>query len=78
MMVKLQTLNKDQLRLLLEFSDQIVAYFDPDAVEEFLRWRSDPKLDTILQLAAALTDDMRDQLLFKAEEYYSEEVRVSA
>ena len=78
MMVRLQTLNSDQLALILEFTEQIVACFDPDAISDFLHWRSDPKLGTVLQLAAALDDEALDQLLFHAEEYYQEEERARA
>jgi len=49
-----------------------IACHDPDVVQTFLAWRSDPKLESILDLAAALDDDSRDQLLFSAEDLYSE------
>ncbi len=78
MMVRLQTLSPDQFALILEFTEQIVACFDPDAVSDFLHWRSNPKLGTVLQLAVALDDEALDQLLFLTEEYYQAGERARA
>ena len=70
---KIKSMNEKELELLLIFADQIMACFDPDAVEDFLHWRNDPKLGSILQLAAALDDETREQLLFQAEDIYMSE-----
>ena len=67
---KIGSMNAQELELLLKFVDQIVVCFDPDAVGDFLDWRSDPKIGSLLQLAAALDEDKREQLLFVAEDYY--------
>ncbi len=67
---KIKSMNPRELELLLSFADQIVACFDPDAVDDFLSWRTDPTIGSLLQLAAALDEDRREQLLFAAEDYY--------
>lgn len=40
-------------------------------VQTFLSWRADPRIDSILDLAASLGDEGRDQLLFAAEDLFS-------
>ncbi len=67
---KIRSMNAKELELLLSFADQVVACFDPDAVEDFLSWRTDPQIGSLLQLAAALDEERREQLLFAAEDYY--------
>lgn len=62
-----------ELRALSAFTDQIVMCYDPDVVNDFLQWRDDPTLGSILQLAAALSEDAREQLLFHAEDLFSGE-----
>ncbi len=64
---RLATLSADELAVVLEFTEQIVVSFDPDAVSEFLSWREDPRIESILQIASSLDDASRDQLLFDAE-----------
>ncbi len=61
-----------QLALVCEFIEQILACSDPDIVQTFLSWRADPRIDSILDLAASLGDEGRDQLLFAAEDLYSD------
>jgi len=51
-----------------EFLEELVVCYDPDVVHDFMEWRKDPRLTSLLQLAARLSDDMRDQLLFFASE----------
>lgn len=60
------------LRLAARFIDQVIANEDPDAVDAFLRWRDDPRIGSLLELAAHLDDDRLDQLLFAAEDLFSE------
>lgn len=67
---KIRSMNPRELELLISFADQIVSCFDPDAVDDFLSWRTDPKIGSLLQLAAALDEDRREQLLFAAEDYF--------
>ena len=69
---RLGGLSDEQLALVNEFIDQVLACEDPDVVRTFLMWRSDPRIDSILDLAATLGDEGRDQLLFAAEDLYSE------
>lgn len=69
----LEGLNPQELRLVAAFSQQIIVCFDPDAVGEFLAWREDPRLSTVLQLASEMGDDALDQLVFTAEDLYAEE-----
>lgn len=59
--------------ILLQFLDQIVSHHDPDVIEDFIAWRSDPMIESLLQLAAAASAEMREQLLFTAEQLYSDE-----
>lgn len=69
-------LNARELELVIAFSKQVVALYDPDAIGDFLEWREDPRFASILQIAAALSDEMRDQLLFTAETFYASEAKV--
>lgn len=69
---RLAELSDVQLALVGEFIDQILRCEDPDVVRTFLSWRTDPRIDSILDLAATLGDEARDQLLFAAEDLYSE------
>ena len=66
-MPRIATLSAPELSLVLEFAEQIVTRFDPETVSEFMSWRSDPKIESILQIAAALDEAGREQLLFDAE-----------
>jgi hypothetical protein len=68
---RLDGLRPDQLALLDLFTDQILSWQDPEVVETFLAWRSDPRIGSILELAAALSEEDREQLLFAAEDIYS-------
>lgn len=69
---QLDGLSDLELALVCELIEQIVACSDPDVVQTFLSWRADPRIDSILDLAASLGDDGRDQLLFAAEDLFSE------
>jgi hypothetical protein len=73
--MKLAGLDEPQLELLLEFIEQVVDCHDPDAVGTFLNWREDPTIGSILQIAASISDDLREQLLYSAETLYSTETR---
>jgi hypothetical protein len=68
----LARLDDEQLALVQTFIDQILLCHDPDVVSAFLAWRCDARIGSILDLAAALGDEGRDQLLFAAEELYSD------
>lgn len=72
LLAQIAALDERQVDLVLKVTRQLVACHDPDVVQTFLAWRCDPKLESILDLAAALDDDGRDQLLFSAEDLYSE------
>ena len=61
------------LELVLAFTRDVVMLHDPDVVADFLQWRSDPRICSILQLAAGISDEMREQLLFVAEDFYMSE-----
>ena len=61
------SLSEAELKLVLAFAEQIVANFDPDAITEFLALRSDPNVESILQIASTLDEASREQLLFDAE-----------
>jgi len=65
-------LDEARLQLVRLFVRQVVACNDPDMVRNFLAWRDDPRLDSLLDLAAELDDERRDQLLFAAEDLYTE------
>lgn len=67
---RLEFFEDDQLALVEAFVDQLMRYHDPDVVRTFLAWRSDPRLGSILELAADIGEEDRDQLLFYAEELY--------
>jgi hypothetical protein len=68
----LAQLSPKRLQLVMKFANQIAAIHDPDAIQTFMRWYSDPRLDSLLQLASQLDSDVLDQLLFFAEELASE------
>ncbi|MXQ06385.1 hypothetical protein GQ651_00855 [Alphaproteobacteria bacterium GH1-50] len=76
MVERVATLSTPELSLVLEFAEQIVTRFDPETVAEFMAWRSDPRIESILQIAAALDEAGRDQLLFDAEHRIEDETRV--
>lgn len=57
------------------FTQQVIRCNDPDAVAGFLKWRDDPRLESVLQLASALDDDALDQLVFCAEDLYADGLR---
>jgi len=69
---RLEGLSDLQLALVIEFVEQILSCEDPDVVQTFLSWRADPRIDSILDLAASLGDEGRDQLLFAAEDLYND------
>lgn len=66
-------LNGREAKLMLEFLEELLVCYDPDVVHDFMEWRKDPRLTSLLQLAARLSDDMRDQLLFFAEDLFASE-----
>jgi hypothetical protein len=68
---RLAVLETAQLALVQIFTEQLLEWQDPDVVAAFLAWRSDPKIASILELAAALEEEEREQLLFMAEDLYS-------
>lgn len=65
-------LNLPELEVVRDFVTQIVQYFDPAVIRSFLRWHEEPRIGSILQIAAELDDDQLDQLLFCAEDLHSE------
>lgn len=68
----LEGLDPKRLSLVREFVSQVIACHDPHVVEQFLKWRSDPTLESILQLASSMDDDAREQVLFTLEEQCSQ------
>ena len=71
---RLDHLEEDQLKIVNSFVDQIMRYHDPDVVKAFLNWRRDPRIGSVLDLAADLGDEEKDQLLFFAEGLHDEAV----
>lgn len=71
---RVHQLDPRQRNLVDTFITQLLGCHDPDFVQSFLEWRSDPRIESLLDLAAALDDENRDQLLFKAEDLYTEQV----
>ena len=68
----LSTLGASQVDLVSEFAHQILRCHDPDAVATFLRWRRDPRIETLLLIAAELEDEALDELIFAAEDLQDE------
>lgn len=66
----LSNLNHAQVELVEKFVEQIIRCYDPDVVSSFIEARNDPRIESLLTLAADLEDEKRDQLLFAAEELY--------
>ena len=62
-----------ELEVVLAFTREVVTLHDPDVVSDFLQWRSDPRIGSILQLAAGISDELREELLFVAEDFYASE-----
>lgn len=71
--ISLARMEERQLDLVLRLVKQLVECHDPDVVEEFLNLRDDPMLGSLLQIASSMSCDLREQLLFAAEELYSSE-----
>ncbi len=71
--VVLAGLDERRLCTVLDFVNEVAICNDPDVVDEFLEWRDDPMIGSILQIAATISRDMREQLLFAAEELFSSE-----
>lgn len=65
-------LDDERRALLRRIVDQLLVCNDPDIVESFVAWRTDPRVESLLQLAAKLDDERLDQLLFAAEDLFSE------
>ena len=63
-------LTTSELALVKKFVSQMALCHDPDIVEEFLQWREDPRIGTILHLASEIGNEQRDQLLFAAEDLF--------
>lgn len=73
---RVKSLRGPQAEIVLKFIEEILACFDPEVVDDFMEWREDARLTSLLHLAARLSDDMRDQLLFQAEDLFvSEQTR---
>ncbi len=71
------SLDQGRFRLVEQFVEQILLCHDPDVVRNFMEWRDDPKISSLVEIAAELHDEKRDQLLFAAEELYDETVRIN-
>ena len=67
---RISNLNDMQLGIVGQFVQQILLCHDPDVVTSFVNWRHDPKIGSILSIAADLDEDFREQLLFVAEEMF--------
>ena len=73
---RVKSLTAGEVKVVLRFIDELVVCYDPDVIHDFLQWREDPRLASLLQLGARLSEDMRDQLLFHAEDLFaSEQIR---
>lgn len=70
---RVATLTGSEAEVVLKFIDELVLCYDPDVIHDFLQWREDPRLASLLQLGAKLSEDMRDQLLFHAEDLFASE-----
>lgn len=68
----LLTLELRELGLVQTFCAQVLRAYDPDVIDAFLRWRDDPRIETLMQIAACLDDDGLEQLLFDAEDIQSD------
>ncbi len=71
--VILAGLDERRLMTVLDFVNEVVTCNDPDVVDEFVEWREDPMIGSILQIAATISRETREQLLFAAEELFSSE-----
>lgn len=70
---RVSTLTAGEASVALGLIDQLVVCFDPDIVHDFTEWRNDARLASILQLAARLDDELRDQVLFFVEDLFAAE-----
>jgi len=70
----LSRLGEPQIALVSQFVRQILRCHDPDVVATFLNWRRDPRIETLLLIAAGLDDEALDQLVFAAEALQDEPV----
>ena len=68
---RVNSLNHDEARVSLELLDHLVVSFDPDIVQDFMQWRREPRLTSLLQIAARFDDDTLDQVLFYAEDLFA-------
>ena len=67
----LESLTAEEVRLVRVFTQEVVQIADPDVVAAFLKWRQDARVASLMELACQIADDDLDQLLFRAEDYYS-------
>lgn len=70
---RINALSLADLEVVLAFTRDVVIQHDPDVVADFREWHADPRIGSILQLAAGLSDELREQLLFVAEDFYASE-----
>lgn len=54
------------------FFAEISMTNDSGVLEEFLSWRTEPRVSSLVQLALGVGSDRLDQLLFVAEDLYSD------
>lgn len=66
------------MALVRHFCTQILRCHDPEAIDAFLRWRDEPRIETLMQIAATLDDDSLDQLLFCAEDIQTDALNEDA
>lgn len=70
---RVRKLGETQAQIMLDFIEEVVEHHDPDVVHDFVRLRQDPRIQSVIQLAAGLSDEGCDQLLFAAEGIFADE-----
>ena len=68
-------LGASQADIVVAFARQIVTCHDPEAVQAFLVWRDDPRMESLMQIAATLDDEGLDQLVFTAEDLFAQTLK---
>lgn len=58
------------------FAKELMKSADGSTLEDFVAWRKDPRISSLVETARAIDADDLEQLLFAAEDYYSGVIRI--
>ncbi len=67
----LQHATNAPVALIEAFVKEAANVRDYDAMRAFIAWRRNPRVSSLIEMAMAINTDDLDQLVFQAEDYYS-------